>query len=79
MASQPLNDAYTLAEAVSQAFDNEEIDDLAFFFGIEPENIIGQSRSRRAISLVNNIERRGIIGQFVGRLQQLRPNIIWPN
>jgi hypothetical protein len=62
---------------VSRRFDNGELSDLMWWFGIDPDAIQGNSRNEKALNFVLHMMRRGKLPQLVEKLEQLRPNENW--
>lgn len=67
-----------LVGLIKEHFSLEEIDELAYGIGIEPENLPGQTRSRRARELVEFARRQGTLPQLVGACMIARQQVIWP-
>lgn len=67
-----------LVGLIKEHFSIEEIDDLAYGIGVEPENLPGQTRSRRARELVEFARRQSALPQLVGACMVARQQIIWP-
>lgn len=70
-------DLVTLQDKVRQRFDIEEMNDLAMRIGLDPEELSGDTRSKRARELVNAAERRGLIKKLSAALLELRPTANW--
>ncbi len=58
---------------ISALFNNEEIDDLAARCDIDPEQLEGRTRTRRAQSLVDAAARLGKSSELIAMARQLRP------
>jgi uncharacterized coiled-coil protein SlyX len=63
----------TLAGQVAEQFSVDEIDNLAFDIGIEPEDIGGATRNERARQLVDMARRHGKLQDLERRMAELRP------
>lgn len=62
-----------LTQVVAALFSRDEIDDLAFQLGINSEEIGGETRGKRARSLVDYAERHGMLDELVALAKRLRP------
>lgn len=69
---------HDMAQRIGRSFNIEEIDDLAYRLGINPEDINGRTRSRRAVELVGHVQRRDKTDQLVDVCRALRPEAEWP-
>lgn len=62
-----------------EAFSVEEIKDLAFEFGLSPDNLEGETRSARARSLTVWAADHRRLGELSRRIDELRPRYERPN
>lgn len=69
----PPPDKQALMQKIAAQFNQEEIDDLILRLNIEPENIGGETRRRRAQALVEHAERHGMTDELVAMVRKLRP------
>ena len=67
-----------LVGLIKEHFSLDEIDELAYGLGIEPEDLPGQTRSKRARELVEYARRNGDLPSLVGACMIRRQQIIWP-
>ena len=67
-----------LVGLIKEHFSIDEIDELAFGLGINPEDLPGETRSKRARELVEFARRAGVLPQLVGACMIARQQIIWP-
>lgn len=68
----------TLARLIKDAFDVNEMNDLAQEIGINPEDIAANTATRRATALVEAARRRGLLESLIDTARELRPNGTWP-
>ena len=71
----PTGDDYqaSLPAILSTLFNDEELDDLAFRIGAQPDNLKGETLTRRANSLVRWAQARGKLDRLVDVANGLRP------
>lgn len=69
----PPRDGRALAQILSALFSRDELDDLAFRLDINSEEIGGETRGKRARSLVDYAERHGMTDELVAMVRKLRP------
>lgn len=69
----PASEDRPLAVALSALFDREELDDLAFQLGIGVEELTGETRSKRARSLVDYCRRHSLSNELIALARKLRP------
>lgn len=62
-----------------ESFTVEEINDLAFEFGLSPDNLEGETRSARARSLTVWAADHRRLGELSRRIDELRPRYSRPN
>jgi hypothetical protein len=67
-----------LVGLIKEHFSLDEIDELAYGLGIEPEDLPGETRSKRARELVEFARRQGALPELVGACMVRRQQIIWP-
>lgn len=67
-------DRQALTQVIAALFNRDEIDDLAFRLGINPEELGGDTRGKRVRALVEYAERRGITEELVALARRLRPD-----
>lgn len=70
---QTVIDDTALYRSIAALFDVDELDDLAFRLGIEPDEIDGKRRDTRARSLVQYCKRRDLLPELIDIARQLRP------
>ena len=61
-----------------ERFSIEELDDVIFENGINPEAISGDTLNVRARNLIEYVERDGQLSVFVESLRTKRPSVEWP-
>lgn len=61
-----------------ESFNLNELNALSFFLGIDWEELKGDTKSTKAISLILYIARNGRLHELVERLRQERPEGNWP-
>ena len=66
-------DETALYRSIAALFDVDELDDLAFRLGIEPDEIDGKRRDTKARSLVQYCKRRDMLPELIDIARQLRP------
>ena len=66
-------DDTALYRSIAALFDVDELDDLAFRLGIEPDELEGKRRDSRARSLVQYAKRRDMLPELIDIARQLRP------
>lgn len=66
-------DDTALYRSIAALFDVDELDDLAFRLGIEPDDLDGKRRDTRARSLVQYCKRRDLLPELIDVARQLRP------
>jgi hypothetical protein len=66
-----------LHKLLTDLFNLEEIDDVAFRMGINVEDLEGGVVGRRARSLVTYARRHGQLDELAGLVRQLRPDASW--
>ena len=66
-------DDVALFRSVAALFNVEELDDLAFRIGIDPESIEGRRKDARARSLVTAAKQRDLLPELIDAARQLRP------
>jgi len=64
---------------MTEAFSLEELRDIAFDSGIEPESIEGRSRNAFARELVTKASRMSVLPALITACRDQRPNVEWPN
>ncbi len=69
----PMPDSRALTQVIAALFNRDEIDDLASRLGIDTEEIVGETRGKRARALVDYAERHGMTEELVTLARQLRP------
>jgi hypothetical protein len=68
-----------LYDLITQYFNDEELDDLAFRLNIQRGELQGATTSRRAQSLVLYCQRRGMMRRLATQCKRLRPFAPWPD
>lgn len=68
----PIDDT-ALYRSIAALFDVDELDDLAYRLGIEPDELDGKRRDSRARSLVQYAKRRDMLPELIDIARQLRP------
>lgn len=64
----------SLPGMLARLFNNEELDDLASRVGARPEDMMGETIARRAVSLVQWAQRRDKLDALIATACDLRPN-----
>lgn len=67
-----------LVKKIKEHFDQNEIGDLAFSVGIQPDAIIGDTRSVSARNLVSMAERQDRLDELIVECRNVRPHVDWP-
>jgi hypothetical protein len=67
-----------LHELIGTHFNLDEMTSLAFEMGIEPEEIGGETRAQRALSLIDYCTRHDLLQELVAACIRLRPTVEWP-
>jgi hypothetical protein len=70
---QTVIDDTALYRSIAALFDVDELDDLAFRLGIEPDELDGKRRDAHARSLVQYCKRRDLLPELIDIARQLRP------
>jgi len=73
LSSTAIVNEKTLVNSISELFDIDEIDDLAFRVGIDGDELEGRVKSTRARSLVQHVKRRGMLPELIQIARLLRP------
>jgi hypothetical protein len=60
---------------IEKCFSFDEIVDLCYRLGIDPEEITGTTKSVRIWNLINYVARRGMLDQLVRLVKKLRPSV----
>ena len=66
-----------LHEKMVQHFDAAEARSLCFGLGIEYDDLQGDGRADKLVSLISHIERRGMIKDFIQEVTKTRPDVLW--
>ena len=66
-----------LHEKMLEHFDAAEARALCFGLGIEYDDLQGEGRADKLVSLISFIERRGMIEGFIKEVTKTRPNVLW--
>lgn len=66
-----------LRRKIEDAFNLDELKDIAFELKINPENIPGDTLRARSRELINYCQRSGMIAKLVAVCLEFRPNINW--
>lgn len=69
-----VTDRVALRKALIDHFRLEELKTLCFGLGVDFENIAGESKSGKALELVQYFERRGRLEQLAAKIREERPN-----
>lgn len=67
----------SLREMMAGAFGLDELRALAFDLAIDYDNLPGESKEVKVISLLEAVERQDRLGIFIARLAALRPHLDW--
>lgn len=68
-----------LRQSLIQQFSKSELHHLAFDLGVEYEELTGSTRSDKAVSLIEYLQRNGRLPELITQCRQLRPSTIWPD
>lgn len=60
-----------------QHFDAAEVRSLCFGLGIEYDDLQGEGRADKLVSLISLVERRGMIAGFIKAVTETRPDVLW--
>jgi hypothetical protein len=66
-----------LHEKMVQHFDAAEVRSLCFGLGIEYDDLQGDGRADKLVSLISLVERRGMIEGFINAVTETRPDVLW--
>lgn len=66
-----------LHEKMVQHFDAAEVRSLCFGLGIEYDDLQGEGRADKLVSLISRVERRGMIESFIKAVTETRPDVLW--
>ena len=66
-------------ELLNQAFSVEEMDDLIFGLGFDPEEVPGRVKREKARELILFCNRRGHTAVLLGACRTARPQLTWPD
>lgn len=69
----PVDNDVLLVKSLAALFNLEELDDLAFQIGIAPDNLSGDTVSKRSLSLVTFARRRSKVDELIRVARALRP------
>lgn len=67
-----------LRQLLTQQFSKSELHLLAFDLGVEYEELAGSTRSDKAVSLIEYLQRNGRLTDLITPCRQLRPQTVWP-
>lgn len=67
-------DDVALYRSIAALFNVEELDDLAFRLGLDPESLEGKRKETRARSLVTAAKQRDLLPELIDVARQLRPD-----
>lgn len=67
-----------LRQLLTQQFNKSELHHLAFDLGVEYEELAGFTRSDKAVSLIEYLQRNGRLTDLITQCRQLRPRNSWP-
>ena len=67
-----------LQELLSEAFDTEELDDLATRLDVDYEELAGRTKSAKARSLLKYLDRRKRLDDLIRTGREQRPELDWP-
>ena len=70
-------DTSSVLDNLIEAFSAEELKDIAFRLGAEPEDIKGDTRSVYAREMLSYFKRRGNLGDMLAKCRSMRPHISW--
>ena len=63
---------------MDEAFDMDELRDLAFELQIDFENMEGETKKQKIRSIVGHYYRMNLLEVFIGNLEAERPDHDWP-
>lgn len=66
-------DDVALYRSIAALFNVEELDDIAFRLGLDPESLEGKRKETRARSLVTAAKQRDLLPELIDVARQLRP------
>lgn len=68
-----------LYQAIADRFSHEEIGELAYLVGVEPDHLFGENDTARqkALSLELWAAKHEVKGRLVEKLGELRPTVDW--
>ena len=68
-----------LHQILSGFFDEDELQTLCFYLGMDYENLRGETKAGKARELIRRLTNRGRVAELIEVGKQLRPNISWPH
>ncbi|MCB8945291.1 MAG: SAVED domain-containing protein [Ardenticatenaceae bacterium] len=68
-----------LRDQIDDLFDGEELRTVCFELGEELENMAGQTKSAKCLSLADMMRRHGRLPDLLDLLKKHRPNAVWPD
>lgn len=68
-----------LASQIAQAFSNDELTFLCTTLDKDIENIAGEAKSAKCLSLVEMMRRHGRLPELLATLKTERPKTVWPD
>lgn len=66
-----------IADWLANAFNEQEMVDLAYEVGVNYEALLGQGLTGKAQALVSHFARRELLPEFVNQLTDERPSVDW--
>jgi tetratricopeptide (TPR) repeat protein len=67
------------ARLLAGHFDEAELRSLCFELDVDDEELRGQTKSEKIISLIQHLERQQRVADLLQRCRRLRPEITWPD
>lgn len=67
-----------LQDLLSDAFDTEELDDLATRLGVDSENLAGSTKTAKVRALIKYLDRRKRLDALIQTGREQRPELEWP-
>ncbi|MCA9936197.1 MAG: hypothetical protein H6662_15630 [Ardenticatenaceae bacterium] len=67
-----------LASLLKQHFSVEELDEIGFELGINPDDLAGETTGERARELILHTERNNRVLPLITICQRKRPSVAWP-
>lgn len=78
VATDELEPRARLLALMLQAFNLDELMEICFAVGVFWDQLSGDTLTRRALAMIENLERAGRLYMLIDQCQQRRPHLDWP-